>query len=108
MATYDSLTDEQKKDLAIYDTAMRGAVSSAVGITKAIDAASLATFGKDRVDPIMATLDDGEVVPNSTNLGSAKDITALEYKALQVIIRGVLKTLNDNRSLIVKAIGINA
>lgn len=108
MATYDSLSSEQKEDIATYDKFLRGFFSSISAIGKQADAETWNQFAIANCDAALATLADGETIPNSTNLGGAKPLTVAEFRALQTIARN-LKSLSDsNRALLVKAVGVNA
>jgi len=105
---YADFTDEQKTDIALYDTYLRGVFSSLANIAKTADVDQWYAFATVNVDPLIAGLDDADAIPNSTGLGGAKDMTVSEFKTLQVIARQ-LTTLNTaNRDLLVKAVGVNA
>jgi len=104
---YDDLTTEQKADIQRYDTYLRGVLSSLLGVFKQASPEQWAAFSAMSVDPVLATLDDSAIVPNSTGLAGAKDLTAAEFKQLQVMSRGLVKLAQDNLPLVVKAIGIN-
>ncbi len=106
MATYDSLTPEQKSHLATLDTFARSFVSSIVQAANAGNASGVHQFSVDTVDPILSTLDATEVIPNSTNLQGAQDLTVTEFTALRDILRGLLTTQQTNVSLLTKAAGV--
>ena len=108
MSTYAELTTAEKTDLAIYDKLMRGAVAGLTKLSRTVDTDSMAQFGVDSIDPILAKLDPAEIIPNSTSLAGAKDLTATEYKALQTLLRGILSNKEAHSGLIVKAAGVNA
>ena len=108
MATYDSLTPEQKANFGIYDQFMRGVVSSLMKVSKGADAETMNQFAIDQIDQVLGTLDDAEVIPNSTDLGGAQDLTVAEFKTLQAFLRGLVATKDGNRALLVKAAGVNS
>ena len=110
MSTYDSLTDQQKEFLAIADKSYRGVFSSLVKVFRESDAASLNQWITDHVDPIITSLDAGEVIPNATDLAGSIDLTKEEFLALQAIARGLVATKTDptNAALLAKAVGVNA
>ena len=105
MATYSNLTAQQKSDLAVYDTYMRGVFSSLAQLARVSDPAYWNQFAIDRVDPVIATLDPGEVIPNSTGLAGALDVTHEDFAAGQVILRTLKTTLESNLSLLNKLAG---
>ena len=106
--TYDQLTNEQKSDIAAYDKFMRGLTSSLAKIAREAGVATWNQFAVANVDSVVATLDSGESIPNSTSYAGAKPLTKSEFLGLQTILRGLASTQATNLSLIVKAIGINA
>jgi hypothetical protein len=55
----------------------------------------------------MMNLDPSAIIPNSTGLAGAKDLTAAEFVALQTMARQLVDLANLQLPLIVKAIGIN-
>ena len=106
MATYDSLTPEEKAVLHEGEILLRGWWASVVA--SALDQKIeflLATW-----KPIKDTLDNAEVVPNTSGLGGSSDLTALD---LQVLFAD-MKAVNDDIKVaakfarIVRAIGVNA
>lgn len=108
MATYAELTADQKDDIATYDTYIRGAASSLLAIRKTSDPDTWNQFAVDNVDAVKATLTVGEVVPNSTGLGGAKDLTIAEFDQLQSVLRQINDLFTNNKALLVKAVGVNS
>ena len=110
MATYASLTDDQKTDIATYDTFLRGVIRAVIRAKNSADIGGLETFAAANVDPVLASVDSTELIPNSTDLGGAKDLTQAEFTALQTLARSVLATMEDptNKALLIKAIGVSA
>jgi hypothetical protein len=107
MGLYNDLTDEQKADLALYDTALRGILSSLVATSSKVNAVNLNEWSKANVDPIIDGLDAAEVVPNSTGLGGAKDLTKEDLQALRTLARQLLGMLATNQALLAKTVGVN-
>jgi len=108
MATYASLNAQQKADLATYDTFLRGTFSSLASLAKESDSMVWNQFAVANVDPVLATVDAAEVIPKSTGLAGAKDLTQAEFLQIQAIARQLTALLATNLPLIVKAVGINA
>lgn len=104
---YIDLTAEQKADIARYDTFLRGMISSLFGLYKQAAPAQWEAFAKSSVDEAVKELDPTAIIPNSTGLAGAKDLTAAEFTALQTMARGLVSLANEQLPLIVKAIGIN-
>jgi len=108
MATYASLTDQEKTNLATYDKFLRGVLSSLMTLHKNSDPIIWSQFAIDNIDTVLASLDAGEVIPNSTSLGAAVDLNIEEFQTLQAIIRGLATTAETNIATLVKAVGVNA
>lgn len=108
MATYDSLTVEQKADLGRYDTFLRGVFSSLAHLAAEADGPTWNQFAVDNVDAVVDSLDPGERIPSSTGLAGAKPLTKEEFQTLQQIARGLMGTQEESRPLLVKAVGVNA
>ena len=75
---------------------------------KDADVVRWVTFASANCDPQTAAIADTEIIPNSTGLTGAKDLTAAEFKTLQAIGVQLMGIAQTNIALIVKAIGINA
>jgi len=108
MALYESLTVEQKADIATYDTFLRGTFSGLAHLAKNADISSWNQFAVANVDAALATVDATESIPNATNLAGAKDLTQAEFLELQVVARQLSGILADKLPLLVKAVGVNA
>ena len=108
MALYNDLTNEEKQNIGRYDTFMRGVTSSLMNLHKNSDPSVWNQFAMDNVDSVVASLNSGEIIPNNTGLGGAKDLTKEEFLTLQGIIRTLSTTADDNIGLIVKSVGVNA
>jgi len=108
MATYETLSAEDQATLAEATKHLR-AVSgqTAKQLTAASVVSSMFTVGADAV---LAQLDPGAVVPNTSGLGGAQPLTKEEIEALVASARGALTLLDTQaqRDARVKAAGINA
>lgn len=108
MTTYDSGTDEQKADYAIYAKSIIGAASSIGAIGRAMDFEAIEQFGADNVASFLVGLDAGEVLPNPTGLGDVKDLPKEDFIALQAWVRSIFNRGPALQSAFVKAVGVNA
>ena len=108
MAKWDELTDEQRQDIQTYDSKIRGAASGLSKMAVQSNPVALNSFAEANVDPYVSTLDPGEIIPHTTGLADAKDLTVEEFLALQHLARTVTVLLSDNIDLITKAVGVNA
>lgn len=106
--TYNELSDEQKNDIAAYDKFMRSLAASLSKVAKDASIVTWNQFAVTNVDSVIASLDSGELIPNSTNYIGAKPLNKTEFLGLQTILRSLASTQMTNLSLIVKAVGINA
>ena len=110
MATYQSLTDEQKAILAAWERNARGWTNSLARLlieAKQLIAAADATGGPR---DIVTSLDPGEVVPNSSGLAGAHDLTKQELAEVVALLDEVIAN-NDNdpdRQLMAQAAGPTA
>jgi len=107
MLQWDDLNPKDAADIQRYDTYLRGILSSLFGVFRQASPEQWSAFSAMSVDPALAALDDMAIVPNSTGLAGAKDLTAGEFKQLQAMSRGLVQLAIDNLPLVVKAIGIN-
>ncbi len=108
MATYDSLTQEQKDTIAEGERWLRGTVSSLVAYADVSDFNLKEQYYNDNVLPLLNTLDPGEIIPNSSGLAGATDITEANMKAAMAWVFGIQSDIDTNLALVIKLIGINA
>ena len=108
MATYDSLTPEQKELIAQAERWLRGAVSSLVSFADEADFNLKEQYWLDNVEPLVSSLDPGEIIPNSSSLAGASDISRGEMIAAMGWLFGIQDDIDTNLSTVVKLIGINA
>ena len=110
MTTYDSLTQKQKDNIQLVDTQYRSLLRYLSKISKAtgIDLDTLNDFTIANVDGIIASLDAGEIIPDSTNLAGSSSLTKTEWLTMQGILRTLKTTKSDNQPLLTKVVGIDA
>ena len=83
MATYDSLTAEQKELVAVWERNMRGWLNSLAALIasgRALDAALEASNGPGA---LLDSLDLTEVVPNSSGIAGAQNLTKAEWDTMR-------------------------
>lgn len=111
MATYNSLTQEEKDILAAWERNLRGFANGilATGIIQArtLDAARSATGG---AQDILDTLDPGEVIPNSSGIAGAQNLDTAEMATLITGLTNFLSTYDTlgTRQNLAKAAGPTA
>ena len=110
MATgkYAELTEDQKKAIANADKFRRQAVNNLVKMATAAALIPNMAYIAINVDPVVATLADTEVIPNSTSLVGARDMTVAEWNALGTLLANIVKMQSDpaNLPLIIASIGM--
>jgi hypothetical protein len=111
MATYAELTQEQKDQLAALERNTRGWLNSLAALlaqARALDAAWSASNGGDA---ILASLNIGEVVPNSSGIAGAQNLTKEEWNTMRTVGLTDFLTSYDTdavRRVIAKAAGPTA
>ena len=108
MATYESLTQEEKDTIAQAERYMRGAISSLVAYADTADFNLKEQYWLNEVKPIIDTLDVGEIIPNSSGLAGAVDITETEMPQAMNWLFGIQDDIDTNLALVVKLVGINS
>jgi hypothetical protein len=110
MATYASLTQEQKDVLAAWERNTRGwfnTIARSLMEARALQAALDASGGPRE---IVTSLDVGEEVPNSSGIAGAQNLTKQELAALVALIDGFITDFDVDavRQNIAKAAGPTA
>lgn len=80
MATYNSLTQEQKDKLAVFTTLLRGYYGELARFLDGVDDAAI-HYQANGIGAILNSLDAGAVVPNATGLAGAQALTKEELQA---------------------------
>ena len=108
MATYDSLTTEQKAVLALGDKWVRGALVSLVQFVHDADFDLKLQYWTDNIVPVVALLDAGELIPQASGHAGASDLNKAQLAAIQAWLAGINGDMTTNLSIVVKAIGVNS
>lgn len=106
--TWEALSEQGQGNVLLYDKFMRGMFSQLSGMMMRSNAAAMNAFATANVDDVIASLNDGVKIPNSTGLAGAQPLTKVEFQALQTILRSLAQTASDNVAMMTKAVGINA
>ena len=100
MVTYDSLTDDQKQVLAAWESNTRAWISNIIGRGvsqgRVLDAAYDASDG---AGDLLALLDPGEVIPNSSGLAGAQDLDTAEWATLVTGLKAFLTAYDTGATL---------
>jgi hypothetical protein len=101
---YVDLTDQEKSDLHTGEIFIRGMLSTLVqSYDTELD------WWDAVVQPILDQLAPGDVVPNSSGLAGAQDLTRAQLEAIKAWMQvDIADKVIANMSLVVEAIGINA
>ena len=108
MAQYADLTPQQKQLIAQAERWCRGAMASLVAFADIADFNLKEQFWRNEVEPLISALDPGEVIPNSSGLAGAQDITKEQLGGAMSWLFGLQDNIDSNLALVVKLIGINA
>ena len=108
MATYDSLTAEEKETLALGDKWIRGAMVLLVNFVRDAEFGLNRQYWDDDVVPVLATLDPGELIPQATGHAGASDLTPAQLAAIETWLVSIEDDMDTNLALVVKAVGVNA
>jgi hypothetical protein len=108
MATYDSLTTEQKAALALGDKWVRGALVSLKQFTDDADFDLKLQYWQDTIVPVLALLDAEALIPQASGHAGASDLNKAQMAAIKSWLQGIDTDMTTNMSTVVKAIGVNA
>lgn len=100
---YSELSDAQKETVRQGDLFIRRWLRQMAGQ----DLDLKLQWYNDNMAPILALLDAGQVIPDSSNLAGAQDLTKEQVTALKNWIAGISADIETNKSLLVKAIGVD-
>lgn len=104
MPQYSDLTAAQKETVKQGELFVRGFLRE---LTRRDIDLKLQWF-TDNAAPILAALDAGAVIPNTSGLAGAQDLTKEQLTALKNWIASISADIETNKSILVKAIGVNA
>ena len=105
---YADLTDEEKADLNTFFTTVGPLLRNFAKLMKEIDPESLDTWITAVIEPILLQLQNTDIIPNSTTYASSSDMEMQEVNAIKLVIRDLRLLRTNNRTELVKLIGINA
>ena len=105
---YADLTDTEKEDVEVFFTTVAPLLRNFAKLMKEIDPESLETWITEVIVPILSQLNATDVVPNPTTYAGSVDMELQELVVIRNIISELRLVRSDNRSELVKFIGINA
>ncbi len=107
MATYDSLSQEDKDILGAWERNTRGWFNTAASLLQQARALQSALDASGGPRDLITSLDNGEEVPNSSGIAGAHPLTKQEWAQLVAVFDGYLTDMDTTavRQLIAKASG---
>lgn len=108
MTTYSELTTAQKTKIAQAEKYIRGAISSLVAFADQADFNLKEAYWNSEIQPILNTLAANEVIPNTSSLAGAADVTRAQLEGAKNWLFGIQSDIDGNLTLVVKLIGINS
>ena len=105
---FTDLTVEERALLVIEDRKIRGILTGLMRLVRDTDFIVWEEWSNQNIAPLLGKLDSKEVLPNSTQLAGAQDLTTADVDAVRSIAKQLFSLAQDNLPLIVKAIGVNA
>lgn len=101
-------TPEQLAAFTAYDRYLRGTTAQLMRLAKDADPSLWAEFAKQSIDEVLGATDVGAMLPQTSDLALAKPLSREEFLRLQALMRQLVELAEAERSLIVKAVGVNA
>jgi len=103
---YADLTQDEKDAIALVDLHYRSRVRA---LAKIMDQESqeMAEYIATVVKPIIATLLDADVIPNSSSLGGSQDLTVAQWNGMQSFLESQESFKTTNITVLTKAVGVN-
>ncbi len=105
---YEDLTPEEQALLGQAERWLRGMLSSFYSMLDDADFPLKQAFWTANIVPILAQLDNGDVIPNTSGLAGAVDVTVGNINAVYSWISSVNGDMDTNLALVEKFIGVNA
>lgn len=106
--TYDDLTQEQKEIVGQAERWLRGMLSSFYAMLDVADFPLKEAFWNANVAPLLAQMQNSVVIPNTSGLAGAADVTVGDIGNVFTWVTGINGDMNTNIALVVKFIGVNA
>lgn len=105
---YADLTTEEQELLGQAERWLRGTVSSLYSMLDDGDFELKAAYWTENIVPILAQLNASDVVPNTSGLAGAVDVTSSELSSAYTWLTGINSDTETNIALVTKFIGVNA
>ena len=105
MMNYDDLSEEQKQIIHAFEVYQRQNAATLLRMVQRLDLNTWVDYINDQVVPILVQMNDAAVVPNTTSLPNAVDLTVQQLKLLRVAVDELVAKQQESNSLMVKAGG---
>lgn len=105
---YKDLTKAEQDLLASEDKKIRNILRQFMQLVRDVDFLVWEQWSEQTISPLLGKLGGEELLPNTTTLAGARDMTVADVDAVRSIAKQLYSIGADNLPLIVKAIGINA
>lgn len=105
---FADLPEIDQQHFAIEDKKVRTILRQFMQLVKDVDFLIWQEWSDATIGPLLGKLAPEDVLPNSTSLAGALDMTVADVQAVRALAKQLYSLAEENRALIVKAIGINA
>lgn len=105
---FKDLPEEDQQHFAIEDKKVRTILRQFMQLVKETDFLTWEEWSNATIGPLLGKLSSEDVLPNTTSLAGALDMTVADVLAVRALAKQLYSLAEENRALIVKAIGINA
>lgn len=105
---FKDLTKQEQDLLAVEDKKVRTILRQFMQLVKETDFLTWEEWSNATIGPLLGKLASDDVLPNTTSLAGALDMSVANVEAVRNLSKQLYSLAEENRALIVKAIGINA
>ena len=102
---YEDLSEEQKQIIHAFEVYQRQNAATLLRMIQRLDLNSWTDYINDQVVPILVQMNDASVVPNTTSLPNAVDLTVQQLKLLRIAVDELVAKQQESNALMVKAGG---
>lgn len=105
---FKDLSEQEQSLFAVEDRKVRTILRQFMQLVRDTDFLTWEEWSNATIGPLLAKLGSKDVLPNSTTLAGAVDMTTEDVEAVRSLAKQLYSLAEQNRALIVKAIGLNA
>jgi len=102
---YEDLSEEQKQIIHAFEVYQRQNAATLLRMIQRLDLNTWVTYINNEVMPMLTQMDDAAVVPNTTSLPNAVDLTVQQLKLLRIAVDELVAKQQESNALMVKAGG---